>query len=186
MDFSGEHMMQGKQETFNSVFNTYYRQLCFFATQMINSPEEAKDIVQDVFLLFWKMDHGKFPNIKTVKAYLYNAVQTRCLNFLRNEEIRRKNHKMLVQEEWDDDYFLCQRIQSEIVAEIFAAVEELPEKCREIFKKSYLENMSDKEIADELEISLNTIKTQKQRAKQYLRVRLGDLFSYVSLFFPGI
>ena len=88
-------------------------------------------------------------------------------------------------EELDEDYFLCQQIRAEVVAELFGAIDELPEKSKEIFKKSYIDGLEDKKIAEELGISLNTIKTQKQRAKSFLRVRLGDLFVYVGMFFPG-
>ena len=49
-----------------------------------------------------------------------------------------------------------------------------------------MDGQEDKKIAEELDISLNTIKTQKQRAKSYLRTRLGDLFVYVGIFFPGL
>ena len=59
-------------------------------------------------------------------------------------------------------------------------------KRKEIFKRSYVDGQEDKKIAEELDISLNTIKTQKQRAKSYLRGRLGDLFVYAGMFFPGL
>ena len=73
-----------------------------------------------------------------------------------------------------------------VVAELFGAIDELPDKCKEIFKRSYVDGQEDKKIAEELDISLNTIKTQKQRAKSYLRGRLGDLFVYAGMFFPGL
>lgn len=180
-----ESLRLGKQEAFQSLFEAFHKPLCFFAARVVRDGEEAEDIVQEVFLSFWKMERNSFPNIKTIKTFFYNSVQNRCLNYLRDLEIRDRNYRNLNREELDEDYFLCQQIRAEIIAELFEAIDELPEKSKEIFKKSYVDGQEDKKIAEELGISLNTIKTQKQRAKSYLRVRLGDLFVYVGMFFPG-
>ena len=179
--------LKRRDETALSVlFDTYYEKLYLFAEKYIYDSDKAHDIVQDVFLAFWRMDRGGFPNLKTVKTFLYNSVQHRCLNYLRDLEIRDRNYRNLKREELDEDYFLCQQIRAEVVAELFGAIDELPDKCKEIFKRSYVDGQEDKKIAEELDISLNTIKTQKQRAKSYLRGRLGDLFVYAGMFFPGL
>ena len=177
---------RGEREAFQRLFEMYHKALCFFATRIVRDSLEAEDIVQDVFLAFWRMDRGGFPNLKTVKTFLYNSVQHRCLNYLRDLEIRDRNYRNLKREELDEDYFLCQQIRAEVVAELFGAIDELPDKCKEIFKRSYVDGQEDKKIAEELDISLNTIKTQKQRAKSYLRGRLVDLFVYAGMFFPGL
>ena len=177
---------QGEQEAFQRLFETFHKALCFFAVRIVRDHLEAEDIVQDVFLSFWKMNRGGFPNLKTIKTFLYNSVQHRCLNYLRDLEIRDRNYRNLKREELDEDYFLCQQIRAEVEGELFGAIDELPDKCKEIFKRSYVDGQEDKKIAEELDISLNTIKTQKQRAKSYLRGRLGDLFVYAGMFFPGL
>lgn len=179
-------LWEGEQNAFHSLFDTFHKPLCFFALRIVKDNEEAEDIVQDVFLAFWKMDRRGFPNMKTVKTFLYNSVQHHCLNYLRDLEIRDRNYRKLNQEELDEDYFLCQQIRAEVIAELFEAINELPERSREIFKRAYVDGQEDKRIAEELGISLNTIKTQKQRAKSYLRERLGDLFVFVGMFFPGV
>ena len=179
-------MQEGDWCAFNSFFESYSERLYLYALGFVGNRAEAEDIVQDVFLAFWRMDRGGFPNLKTVKTFLYNSVQHRCLNYLRDLEIRDRNYRNLKREELDEDYFLCQQIRAEVVAELFGAIDELPDKCKEIFKRSYVDGQEDKKIAEELDISLNTIKTQKQRAKSYLRGRLGDLFVYAGMFFPGL
>ena len=179
-------LRQGSQEAFRSLFMTYHKPLCFFATRVVKDAAEAEDIVQEVFFAFWKMNRDGFPNLKTIKTFLYNSVQNRCLNYLRDLEIRDRNYRNLSHEELDEDYFLCQQIHTEIIAELFEAIDELPEGSKRIFKKSYIDGLEDKKIAEELGISLNTIKTQKQRAKSFLAARLGDLFIYVGIFFPNI
>ncbi len=178
----------GKREkaAFQLLFDTFYRSLCFFATKIIHDSNAAEDIVQDVFINFWKHDLKTFPNYKTVKTFLYNSVQNRSLNYLRDMEIQRRNYQQLDIHEEDDEHYVYQQIRSEVVAEIFAAIEELPEKCREIFKMSYIESQEEKEIAAQLNVSVNTVKTQKLRAKNYLKTRLGDLFVVLLWLFPDL
>lgn len=178
----------GKRDkaAFQLLFEAFYRSLCFFATKIIHDPNAAEDIVQDVFINFWKHDLKTFPNFKTVKTFLYNSVQNRSLNYLRDMEIQRRNYQQLDLHEDEDEHYMYQQIRSEVVAEIFAAIEELPEKCREIFKMSYIENQEEKEIAAQLNVSVNTVKTQKLRAKNYLKTRLGDLFVVLLLLFPDL
>ena len=76
----------------------------------------------------------------------------------------------------DDSNYLLDRIEVEILFEVFSKIDELPKECNKIFKLSYIENLSNQEIADKLGISVNTVKSQKSRAKQLLRESLKDLF----------
>lgn len=173
-----------KQEVFQKLFGTLHKPLCFFTNRIIRNNIDAEDIVQEIFLRLWKMSPSDYIKIRTIEAFLFTSAQNRCLNYLRNLEIRNRNYKNLDKEELDEDYFLCKQIHAEVIAELFEAIEELPIKCREIFKRSYLDGKEDKTIAEELNISLNTVKTQKQRAKSYLRIRLKDLFCYLVMLFP--
>ena len=113
-----KYLERGEREAFQQLFETYHKALCFFAARIVRDHSEAEDIVQDVFLSFWKMDRGGFPNVKTIKTFLYNSVQHRCLNYLRDLEIRERNYKNLNKEELDEDYFLCQQIRADVVAEL--------------------------------------------------------------------
>ena len=103
---------RGEQDAFQRVFEMYHKPLCFFATRIVRDDSEAEDIVQEVFLSLWKMNRSGFPNLKTVKTFLYNSVQHRCLNYLRDLEIRDRNYKNLHREELDEDYFLARRKRS--------------------------------------------------------------------------
>lgn len=176
----------GRREkaVFQLLFEHFYRPLCFFATKIIRDSNAAEDIVQDVFVNFWKHELSAFPNFKTIKTFLYNSVQNRSLNYLRDLDIRDRNYQRLELTEKDDEHFIYHQIQSEVAAEVFAAIEELPERCREIFKMAYMEEQEEKEIARLLNVSVNTIKTQKLRAKNYLKERLGELFMFAVFLFP--
>lgn len=173
-----------RQEVFQKFFEAFHKSLCYFTNRIIRDEIEAEDIVQEIFLKLWKMNPTDYVHIRMIKPFLYMTAQNRSLNYLRNLEIRDRNYKNLSNEELDEDYFLCKQIHTEVIAELFEAIDKLPEKCKDIFKRAYLDGQEDKKIAEELNISLNTIKTQKQRAKTFLRVQLKDLFLYVVMLFP--
>ena len=163
-------LQQREKEAFQELFYSWHRPLCFFASRIIKDQDVAEDLVQDVFVAFWKYDLSAFPNEKTIRTFLYTSVRNGCLNYLRDLEIRARNDRKAVPE-------------SEVVTELFEAIDELPERCREIFYMAYLQEKEEKQIAELLRVSVNTVKTQKQRAKAYLKGRLGELFVYMTLFF---
>lgn len=175
------------RSAFQGLFCAFHRQLCYFALKIVKDSCEAEDIVQDIFMSLWKGSFHEFANVKALRNFLYSSVQNRCLNYLRNQEIRDRNYKKIEEGTTpEEDYFLCQQIQAEVIAEIFEAIQELPGKCREVFTLFYFEGLEDKEIAEQLNISVTTIRTQKQRAKAYLRSRLSDLFMICGILFPGL
>lgn len=178
---------QAKKEAFKQVFHTWHKPLCFFASRIVKDTDLAEDLVQDVFVAFWDKDLSAFPNEKTIKTYLFNSVQNRCIDYLRGRESRERNKDKIVPEvEYEQDCFLFQQIEAEVTAEIFMAVSELPDRCREIFCLSYLQEKEEKQIAELLHISVNTVKTQKQRAKLFLKTRLGELFVFAGICFHGL
>lgn len=127
-------LQQREKEAFQELFYSWHRPLCFFASRIIKDQDVAEDLVQDVFVAFWKYDLSAFPNEKTIRTFLYTSVRNGCLNYLRDLEIRARNDRKAVPEsEEDQDCFLLRQMESEVVTELFEAIDELPERCREIF-----------------------------------------------------
>ena len=126
-------LQQREKEAFQELFYSWHRPLCFFASRIIKDQDVAEDLVQDVFVAFWKYDLSAFPNEKTIRTFLYTSVRNGCLNYLRDLEIRARNDRKAVPEsEEDQDCFLLRQMESEVVTELFEAIDELPERCREI------------------------------------------------------
>ena len=148
-----QRLKEGDEKTFELLFHRYYAALCFFANKILKDEEAARDVVQEVFIRFYEKSYD-FPNLIALKSFLYEEAT----------------------------YFRHQ-IEAEIFEEIFAAIEELPSECRRIFKMSYLEHMDIREITEKLQIAESTVKTQRQRAKQYLRKRLKNLYTLVIFLF---
>ncbi len=76
----------------------------------------------------------------------------------------------------NDEHMLYSIIETEVLDAVYLSIDQLPEGCRNILKMTFLEEMKNQEVADKLGISVNTVKTQKQRAVQLLKLRLKDFY----------
>ena len=158
------------EQTFEKVFHTYYSQLCAFAYQYLGDHDSAEETVQDVFSNVWTKA-AQIEVRTTVKSYLYGATRNACLNFLKHEKIeRRYEHQEMRRTDYHETDFLE---LDELQKEIDAALDKLPEKCRQIFMMSRYEEKKYQEIADELGISVKTVETQMGRALKVMRESLG-------------
>lgn len=175
--------------TYKALFRKYYLNLLFYSTRLVGE-EEAEDVVQDVFVELWKrkdsMEIGE-----QIQSFLYRAVYTRSLNVLKHRNIE-SGYAALVEEinqkraefyQPDNNEVVRQIEDRELRKEIHMAINELPDKCKEVFKLSYLHDMKNKEIADVLGISLRTVEAHMYKALKYLRNRLGHLILLLLFFF---
>ncbi|MFV0377330.1 MAG: RNA polymerase sigma-70 factor [Mangrovibacterium sp.] len=168
-----------KARTLEKLFAKSYSALCFFAFSFLKDEEAAEDIAQEAFESLW-VNFEKIENIHAVQlSYLYNTTRNKCLNSIRHEKVKnelsdKQESELFVN--WETDH-LDTLIKSEVYNELFSAIASLPAQCRKIYEMTYLEKMSEKEIAERLSISIHSVKSQKQRGKQLLKETLKDLFA---------
>lgn len=175
------------ESVLHDVFSRYYHGLCFYAKRMLRDKDVvAKDIVQEVFISVWKKKLT-FNNVYSLKAYLYSSTYHSCLDTIKLAGIHERHHRHILDETTrrglDELQFLNDRIESETLAEIFRAIDQLPKQCCKIFKMSYIDGLSVEEVAAELEISINTVKTQRARAKKLLKENLKTLYAILAMMF---
>ncbi len=159
------------------LFHQYYPRLCEFAVRYLQDEALAEDVVQDVFVMICEKS-GILPEGEPArKNYLYAVVRNACLNRLRHlKVVHRHQDEQLRGQSFAPPEILETIISTEMVAAMEAAVASLPEGCASILRKSYVEGLSNTEIAEVLNISIHTVKSQKQRALLLLRERLGPGF----------
>ena len=160
--------------TFESLFRSEFTGLCFFALQFTKDIDMAWEITQEAFISLW-VKRESIDLSKPVKTYLSTTVRNKCLNWLRDNK---KFNKEILDIEGllsDKTYVQPDRlVEAEIRDRIGIAIEELPEKCREIFVLNRHENLKYQEIATRLEISVKTVETQMSKALQHMRNRLAE------------
>lgn len=173
-----------KNDFLSDLYEKYKSVLCFFACRYTGSYLESEDIVHSVFenLLGKEI---KLNDENAIRSYLFSAVHNACVNSISRKDTARRYYmySLLNSSEGDDSGYLANRIETEVLWEVFSKVEQLPSECRKVFKLSYLNNLSNQEIADKLSISINTVKSQKSRAKQILKESLKDLFLFAAAIF---
>lgn len=176
-NFDDDYLLQLLQtdetKAIEIIFKTYHASLCLTAHRLLQSKDVSKDVVQEVFMKFWT----KRENIQintSLKAYLHRAVVNTSLNYLQKNrrnptddlntvEAHISSHKNTA-----EDYLQA----AQLTSDIDAALSTLPPKCRTVFILSRYEYMTYKQIAEELQISVNTVENHISKALKILKEQL--------------
>lgn len=163
-----KEMQRGDIKAFEYFFKEYMRLLYSYALGFVKEKETAEDIVQDTFVYFWN-HRERIQYTGSVFAYLQRAVKNACVNKRLREQVERKyRQEILYTEEESFDWRDVEAVR-ETRQQILDAIERLPEKCKQIFMLSCIEGLKYREIAEQMGISENTIKTQVKLAYKKLR-----------------
>ncbi|WP_018337763.1 RNA polymerase sigma-70 factor [Butyricimonas synergistica] len=164
---------------FKQVFHQYFHSLVFFVDRYLEEEEESKSIVQDAFLALWEK-HLEFSDELSVRVYLYSCVRHKALDVLKHRKVEQRYASEILQDEAAESYYMESVIEEETRRLISAAIDSLPENCRKVCLL-ILDGLDNQEIANELKISLNTVKFHKKNAYKLLREKLKDQFYLIFL-----
>jgi RNA polymerase sigma-70 factor (ECF subfamily) len=160
--------------TLASYFNEYFEVLHRYAYTMLKDSDEAKDVVQVIFIQLWEK-RDTLTIRQSVRAYLYTATHNHCLNRIKSQQTRQRHYNHFATGETESSTASEDQLYlRELKKEVLSAMETLPEKCREIFYKSRFEEKTYPEIAKELGISVKTVEAQMGKALRTLRTLLAD------------
>ncbi|WP_188221011.1 RNA polymerase sigma-70 factor [Flavobacterium pokkalii] len=149
------------------MFDEYYDALVKYANRFLGLNDECQDLVQDVFVSLWEKENI-FPDEISLKIFLYKSVRNKCYDVIKHNKVKDKYAENIVKSIEDDDLFLEEILKEEIVRKLHDAIELLPDRKKEIIKLS-LKGFKNNEIADCLEIKLQTVKTLKSQSYKILR-----------------
>lgn len=150
---------------FENNFKHLYLPLGMYAMRFVDDADDAEDIVEEAFIKAWQIV-ATGDTIANFKAFMYRATRNSCISFLRQKKENARIEEIPeISEETIDT--------SETDAKIWIAIDNLPDKCREIFLMSKRDGMSNEEIAEELGLSINTVKSQMTKAFSRLRNTLS-------------
>ena len=168
---------------FERIYLLYYYRMKRFAQEYVVLEEDAENILQDVFLDFWEK-RAEYLSYDNPLAYLFTSIKNRCIDCLRRrmleqEAVRhlKEAHLLTLQMNLNSlEALKPDLINEDLEGMVTRAIQALPEKCREIFVKSKIEGMKQKAIADELNISINTVETQMKIAYKKLKEHLKEYY----------
>lgn len=175
----------GNENAYRYVFDTHYGLLCSIATEFLKDDFLAETIVGDVILYLWEK-RETIEIQSSLRAYLVKAVRNKCLNYQQLQyvvkETRLSEHEGLLDAKGNflisDSQPLAILLEKELENKIEQAINDLSDECRRVFQMSRFDQKKYEDIAQELNISVNTVKYHIKNALSKLR---SDLSKYISL-----
>ena len=171
----------GDEKVFNAVYRYYFRRLCAFCSQYVNEQEEIEEIVQDTMMWLWENRTALMPEL-TLKTLLFTIVKNKSLNRISHIEVKRKVHQEIEEkykEEFTNpDFYMF----NELFALYEDALKKLPADYREAYEMNRNRLMTHKEIAEELQVSPQTVNYRIGQALKLLRVTLKDYLPLFALY----
>lgn len=173
-----ELIKSGDLEKFKGVFLKFWEPLIHFSYRIVKDKDTAEDIVQDTFMHIWTNLSQINPE-KNLKTYLFTMVKNKSLNHIRHNQIVEDSHSYLSLHITNNNSPDIEFNDIELAKLITSAISKLPERCRLIFTMNRFDNLTYKEIAEILEISVKTVETQMSRALKSLKENLSKhIFSF--------
>ncbi|WP_162426101.1 RNA polymerase sigma factor [Pontibacter pudoricolor] len=171
---------KGSEKAYDELFHMFFGRLCVFAMKFVKDKESAEEVVEDAMVVLWEK-RDKFENLAALKGYLYTTVRNGSLDYLKKNGRNTSLDGLENNQSFSttDDYIL----EEEVHAVLYQAMASLPTKCRRVFELSCIDELKYSEIAADMGISLNTVKSQRARAIQLLKEILKGHPYHMVLFY---
>jgi len=167
------------QQAFTEIYNRYAESLAGFAASKLYSLDDARDILHDLFVKLWE-NRDQLNVTSTLRSYLFAVIRHRIIDKIR-KNITREEYAAIRQSLADgyEPGIEQQIAEKELKQQIQKALNELPPRVKEIYQLSREQNLTNKEIAEKLELSEQTVKNQLSVALKHLRQTLGRVASLI-------
>jgi RNA polymerase sigma-70 factor len=162
----------GDEVVFKKIFKEYYLRIRSFAQHFVKDNDIAEDIVQDAFLQVWER-HLTFQALAQIKNFLYVSTRNACIDYLKHERVKQKNEsdiQTFMSHESEQEYIL----EEEVDSLIYNAIGTLSKQAQRIVIMT-MNGDSNIDIAQKLDITINTVKSTKLKAYRILRKRLRNV-----------
>ena len=162
------------QKSFSDIYSIYYVRMLRFSQTYVIAEEDAENIVQDTFLYLW--EHLELlEDIDHLDAFLFTLIKNRCLNFLKHQSyIQAKTCSLKADEELESQLNLYALEQFDEAVSSISEVENLLSRTMQKLPERRIEGLKYKEIAERLDISVNTVENQISIALRKLRSELKE------------
>ena len=162
---------------FALLYDRYWKPLLAKAFDRLKNQEDAEEVVQELFVNLWRR-REKIHVQYSFKTYIFAALRYEILHYIANEMKRKEGFAFDVEDALisipDNDHFYTLEVK-ELEKQLEGLINNLPEKCRIIFKMSRNDEMSAREIADQLQLSHRTVETQISKALRFLKKALKSI-----------
>jgi len=160
-----------QNELFAKIYSDYFHRLCAFAFKMTKNRQEAEDAVHDVFLKLWEDRRAKIV-ISCIRSYLFKSVYTECIRLYRQKKVHEKYLECFKSAGESD--LLLELMYREMTGKMQQVIENMPQRCRQIYRMSREENLTHEEIAQKLSISVHTVRAQIKTVLKRIRQKMKE------------
>jgi len=154
------------QNTFETLFQTYWKRMYAFALKTTDDEHDAQEIVQEIFKSLW--ERRKSLNLTDAERYLLRSVKLKSLEYIRNKSTRDRHHNLILNQA-NTSYEDNQVNFRELKERINNIIDSLPKQCKNVFKMSREQGLTNKEIAQILFISERAVEYHISRALTVFR-----------------
>lgn len=182
---------QGSPHAFQAIFDSFRMRIFYFVKNLIDDRLTAEEITSDTFVKLYRL-HDKFNTLNNIQAFLFITARNASLDFLKYRQRQRQHqtelqHHEEQEQEIDLPLFGETNLEADVLEFIYSEIEKLPQRSKCVFKLFYLEGKSVRDIADMMQISIQTVANQKHTALKVLRMKVLDrgLFIWLLCFVGG-
>ncbi len=166
-------LKQGDETAFAELYKRYWKKLFVIASNRLGCPEDAEEIVQDIFASLWRR-RTTLKDDLDMGVYLSVSVKYRVIKTLGKHCLQKRYIDSLVIRDQIDDSTQEWLAFDELREQLAISVAQLPEKCRLVFQLSRDQGFSQKQIATELGVSEKTVEAHLGKAFKILRTKLAS------------
>lgn len=163
----------GDERALQTFYEEYFAVFVAFAHQLTGDEEEGKDVVQDVFLAYWNA-RREFDSLVAIRAFFYRSIRRKCLNIIRHGMVKARYAEECLAKAESDVYVEEKIVEQEMLHVIYREIGRLTPAEQQVLMLA-LDGKSNGEIAEELGVTLATVKSHKAKSYEILRRRLKYL-----------
>lgn len=155
-----------KEDSFKELFDENYSRLFYAALFILNDEANAHDIVEEYLIDLWE---NYDPDLTYAKAYLFNGIKRRCLDFIKHENVKNKYAQLYLALHNETNFHTSDDEEDERIAVIQQVMEEMPPRTKFVIEQCYFENKKYDEVAEILGLSRDGIRKNIMKGLTLLR-----------------
>lgn len=171
----------GEVVSFEVFFKEHFSKFYAFTSRFIEDSSACEDIVQEAFISVWESKEHAYDSSLMLHAYIYKIIRNKCLNYLKHFRIQRLYSQKYLREIGTEGYMHSSVLKEESYHYLYRAIQGLTPQCQEVIKL-HLEGKSNQEIAQQMGITIVTVKSHKMLAYKELRKTLGHIYTFYLFF----
>ena len=176
---TNSNLKKGDPSTFKDVFRVLYPRLKGYCKLFVPDDNKVEDLIQETFITLWEK-RNSIKTDRSIESYLFVILRNNCLNYLRNEKLEKTTFSVNLEEVSELQYlyqidFLGKEeksLEEQLVESFQQVVNELPDKMKLVFTQCKIEGRKQKEVAEEMGISLKMVEKHIAKAKEQIKNKL--------------